>query len=392
MKNFKLYLPTKIIFGKDTESKAGQETKKYSKKVLLHYGGGSIKKYGLYEKITTSLKEEGIDCIELGGVQPNPRLSLVQEGIKICREEKIDFILAVGGGSVIDSAKSIAIGVPYSGDVWDFYTEKARPKEVLPIGVVLTIPATGSEASMGSVITNEEGWYKKACNHDLLRPQFAIMNPEVTYTLPPYQTSAGAVDIMAHVIERYFTNTDHVDLTDRLCEATLKTMIKNTPMALKDPKDYHARAEIMWAGTIAHNGILGTGRVEDWGSHRIEHELSGIYDVTHGAGLAVIIPAWMKYVYKHNINRFAQFAMRVWDVEYDFEYPENTALEGIRRLENFFQEIKMPTTLEELNIGQEHFEEMAQKCTQNKTQSVGSFVTLHEKDVVNIFQLATKAT
>ncbi|HBF38006.1 MAG TPA: NADH-dependent alcohol dehydrogenase, partial [Firmicutes bacterium] len=318
MEDFEFLSSTKIIFGRGVQNRVGKEIKSYSSKILLHYGGGSIKKSGLYEQLTDSLKAAGIDYLELSGVQPNPRLSLVHEGIEICRKQKLDFILAVGGGSVIDSAKAIALGVPYQGDVWDFYASKAVPKENLPVGVVLTIPAAGSEASKSSVITNEDGWYKWGLNIEMNRPRFAIMNPELTFTLPSYQTACGAVDIMAHIMERYFTNVSHVDLTDRLCEGALKTMIKTTPIALNNPENYDARAEMMWTSTLAHNDLLSTGRIGDWASHMIEQELSAVYDVAHGAGLAVIFPAWMKYTLHRNLERFIQFAVRVWDVEYDF--------------------------------------------------------------------------
>ena len=386
MQDFIFQSPTKIIFGKSAENQVGDEVKQYCDKILLHYGGGSIKRSGLYDRVVKSLKAKGIEIIELGGVKPNPRLSMVREGIKICRENNINFILAVGGGSVIDSAKAIAAGVPYEGDEWDFHTGKANPKNVLPIGVILTLPATGSEVSASAVITNEDGWYKESMNSDLLRPKFAIMNPELTYTLPDYQTACGAADMMAHVMERYFTNTPHVDLTDRLCEATLKTVIKNAPLALKDPKNYDVRAEIMWSGTIAHNGLLGTGREEDWGSHKIEHEISAIYDITHGAGLAVVFPAWMKYVYNINLKKFIQFSYRVWDVEVDLDNPESTALEGIKRLENFFREIGLPIRLKDMNISDERFEEMAQKCTMSGP--VGGLKKLYKEDVLNILNIA----
>ncbi|HBM76126.1 MAG TPA: NADH-dependent alcohol dehydrogenase [Clostridiaceae bacterium] len=386
MQDFIFQSPTKIIFGKSAENQVGDEVKQYCDKILLHYGGGSIKRSGLYDRVVKSLKAKGIEIIELGGVKPNPRLSMVREGIKICRENNINFILAVGGGSVIDSAKAIAAGVPYEGDEWDFHTGKANPKNVLPIGVILTLPATGSEVSASAVITNEDGWYKESMNSDLLRPKFAIMNPELTYTLPDYQTACGAADMMAHVMERYFTNTPHVDLTDRLCEATLKTIIKNAPLALKDPNNYDVRAEIMWSGTIAHNGLLGTGREEDWGSHKIEHEISAIYDITHGAGLAVVFPAWMKYVYNINLKKFIQFSYRVWDVEVDLDNPESTALEGIKRLENFFREIGLPTRLKDMNISDERFEEMAQKCTMSGP--VGGLKKLYKEDVLNILNIA----
>ncbi|HPC78289.1 MAG TPA: iron-containing alcohol dehydrogenase, partial [bacterium] len=355
---------------------------------LLHYGKGSIIKTGLYDRVVKSLKEEGIDFIELGGVQPNPRVSLVREGIEICRKNGINFILAIGGGSVIDSSKAIAVGVPYSGDVWDFYAGKMEPKTALPVGVVLTIPAAGSEASKSSVITNEDGWYKRSINTEIIRPRFAIMNPEVTFTLPPYQTACGAADIMAHVMERYFTNDKGVNFTDRLCEATLKTVIYNVPIVLKKPDDYDARAQIMWASTIAHNDLLSTGRTGDWASHGIEHELSGIYDIAHGAGLAIVFPAWMKYVYKHNIERFIQFAINVWNVEPNFESPERIALEGIERLKRFFKDIGLPTSLSEANIGEDRLEEMATKATERG--ELGEFVKLKKEDVLNILRSVLK--
>ncbi|MEJ6949912.1 iron-containing alcohol dehydrogenase [Natronospora cellulosivora (SeqCode)] len=388
MQNFEFHNTTKIIFGRDRENDIGKETKKYADKILLHYGGGSIKKYGLYAKLVKSLELAGVDFIELGGVRPNPRLSLVKEGIKICQENDINFILAVGGGSVIDSAKAIAIGVPYTGDVWDFYTGKAEIKEALPLGVVLTIPAAGSESSPSSVITKEEGDYKKGCGSKLIQPQFAILNPEVTFTLPDYQTACGAADIMAHIMERYFTHTKNVDLTDRLCESVLKTIIKNVPIVLENPKDYDARAEIMWAGSVAHNDLLGTGRVEDWASHAIEHEISGIYDVAHGAGLAIIFPAWMKYVYKENIKKFVQFAVRVWDIEADFENLEKTAIAGIEKLKGFFESIGLPVTFADLNLAEDKLEIMAEKCVEYG--EVGNFKKLGKEDVLNIYKLALK--
>lgn len=388
MENFNFICPTKIIFGKGTENRVGEETKKYSKKVLFVYGSGSIKKTGLYDKVVKSLSENNVEYIELSGVKPNPRLSLVYEGINKCRENDIDFILAVGGGSVIDTAKAIAVGVLYDGDVWDFFLGKAEIKKALPVGVILTLAATGSEASDSAVITNEDGWYKKGIHSDLIRPQFAIMNPELLYTLPAYQTAAGAADIMAHIMERYFTNVKNVDLTDRLCEATLKTVINNVPKLIEDPTDYDARAEVMWAGTIAHNGLLDTGRIGDWASHRIEHELSAIYDIAHGAGLAIIFPAWMKYVYKHDLDRFVQFAVKVWDVDLTYTDREAIALEGIKRLENFFRSIGLPVTLKDANIPYDKFAEMANKCTSNGTATVGQFVKLGKEDIINIYNIA----
>ncbi|MEM3712193.1 MAG: iron-containing alcohol dehydrogenase [Thermoproteota archaeon] len=384
MKDFEFHCPTKIIFGRGVEKKVGEEVAKYSKKILFHYGSGSIKRIGLYDKVVQSLREAGIEFIELSGVKPNPRLSLVKKGIQICRDEKIDFILAVGGGSVIDSAKAIAVGVPHGGDVWDFYTRKAEPKEALPIGVVLTIPGAGSEVSPSSVITNEEDLSKLSLTTELLRPRFAIMNPEVTFTVPPYQSSCGIADIMAHVMERYFTNVRNTDLTDGLCEATLKAVIKNAPIVLREPDNYDARAEIMWASSIAHNDLLETGRIADWASHIIEHEISGLYDVPHGAGLAVIFPSWMKYVYRNRLEKFVQFAVKVWNVDLDFENPEKTVLEGIERLRSFFKQIGLPTTLRELGIPMDKLEYMALRCTKQGHSTIGNLVKLGKDDVLTI--------
>jgi alcohol dehydrogenase len=386
MQDFVFQCATRIVFGKGTEKQAGAETARWARKVLLHTGGASARTSGLLDRVCASLKDAGVEWVELPGVVPNPRLSLVREGIDICRKKGIGFVLAVGGGSVIDSAKAIAIGVPHKGDVWDFYTNKAKPAEMLPVGVVLTIPAAGSEASSGSVITNEDGLQKRPCDNPVMRPAFAIMNPELTCTLPPFQTACGAADIMAHVFERYFTRVAAVDFTDRLCEATLQTIIRNVPIVLQNPADYDARAEIMWASTLAHNDIVGTGRAPDWGSHMIEHELSAIYDVAHGAGLAVVFPAWMKHVYRTDVTRFAQFAVRVWGVPYDFASPERTALEGIRRLQGFFKSIGLPTTLKELGASTDRLEEMAKKAV--LYGPLGSFVKLDKDAVVAIYKLA----
>ena len=386
MNNFTFVNNTKIIFGKDTHIEIGKEVKKYSSKILLHYGGGSIKKTGLYDEIIKSLKTEGIEYVELADVQPNPTLQHVYKGIKLCKQHQIDFILAIGGGSVIDSAKAIAVGVLYDGDVWDFYTNKETPTETLPVGVVLTIAASGSEGSGSSVITNEDGWYKRPLDTDIIKPAFSILNPELTYTLPKYQTMCGVADIMSHVIERYFTNVKDVDLTDRLCESTLKTVINHARVLLENPTDYSARAEIMWAGTLAHNGLLDTGRIGDWATHMIEHEVSGIYDVTHGAGLTAIFPSWMRYVMNENIDKFVQFAVRVWDVDFAFDNKETIALEGIKRMENFFKEIGLPTTLSELNIPNDRFEEMAEKSVE--FGPIGNFKELNKDDVLNILKMS----
>lgn len=386
MRNFVFSNITKIVFGRGAEDKVGQEAARYGRKVLLHYGGGHIVRSGLKAKVENSLREAGLEIIELGGVQPNPRLSLVRQGIELVRRENVDLILAVGGGSVIDSAKAIAIGVPYDGDVWDFYAGKAEAEESLPLGVVLTIPAAGSESSPSSVITNEDGWLKRGYSALVLRPRFALLNPELTYSLPAYQTACGVADMMAHIMERYFTNEPEVSFSDQLCEAALRGIIQEAPRAIAEPENYGARANIMWAGTIAHNDLLGMGRVGDWASHDIEHELSALYDIAHGAGLAIVFPAWMKYVYRHNPNRFVQFAVRVFSVEQDFFNPERTILEGIRRLEDFFKRIGLPTRLHEAGIPADRLEEMARKATANGP--LGGFVPLEEKDVLAIYELA----
>ena len=386
MENFEFISPTRIVFGRGTEKRVGEFTSKYSKKILLHYGGKSLKASGLYDTVMDSLKQAGIEVYELGGVVPNPRLSLVREGIRLCRENNIDFILAAGGGSVIDSAKSIAMGARYDGDVWDFYTEKATAKDSLGVGVLLTVPGAGSEGSDGSVITDEKSGYKRAANSFLVIPKFAIMNPEVTFTIPLPTTAASSADIMMHVFERYFTNVRHVDFTDRLCEAVLKTITANLPVVLREPDNYDARAEIMWASTVAHNELLTTGRIGDWGSHMIEHEISAIYDIAHGAGLTIVSPAWMKYVFRHDLNRFVQFAVRVWGVDLEYGSLEAVALEGIRKMELFFRECNLPVRLSDLNINGDKIEEMADKAVQYG--DIGNFVRLGKKDVLEILKLA----
>jgi len=388
MNNFNFDNRTKIIFGKGTESEVGKLTKIYGKKVLLHFGGGSIKRFGLYAKILKSLHENNIDFIELGGVAPNPRLGLVNEGIALCRKEKVDFILAVGGGSVIDSAKAIAMGVPYNGDVWDFFDGKALVDAALPLGVVLTIPAAGSETSTATVITKEEGLIKRGSGSPLVVPMFAIMNPELTYTLPNFQTACGAVDMIGHVIERYITKVKNVELTDRLCESVIRTVINNAPKAITNNNDYNARAEIMWSGTLAHNGLVGTGRQDDWASHGIEHELSAIYDIAHGAGLAMIYPAWMKYVYKEDVNRFAMFANKVFNIDINPFDLEETALKGIKALEDFYVSIGMPIRMSDLDIDGKNIDLMAEKATLNGKMTLGAFKVLDINDVKAIYKLA----
>ena len=387
MNNFNFYSPTYFVFGKNRESEAGKYVKRFGgSKVLIHYGGGSVIKSGLLDRVKVSLTEENISFAELGGVVPNPRSGLVYEGVEICKREKIDFILAVGGGSAIDSAKAIAIGALYDGDFWDFYTGK-RVENALPVATILTISAAGSEGSTGSVITHEDGMLKRAANSEALRPVFSVLNPELTCSLPAYQTACGATDMMAHVLERYFTNTKDVEITDRLCEAVLLTVIKEAPKALANPNDYEARANIMWAGTVAHNDICGVGREQDWSTHQIEHELSGLYDVAHGAGLAVMFPAWMKYVMKHDVMRFAQFAVRVWGCEMDFQHPENTAKEGILKFEQFLTSIGMPIRFSELGAKAEDIPTLA-KTMGLGTGTLGSFVKLTTEDVTKIYELA----
>ena len=391
MDNFNFYSPTEFVFGKGTENESGKYVVKYGgSKVLIHYGSSSAVKSGLLDRVINSLDQCGVSYVTLGGVKPNPRDTLVYEGIQLCREENVDFILSVGGGSCIDSAKAIALGVPYDGDFWDFYGTGKPIEKALPIGTVLTIAAAGSEGSGASVITKEDGMLKRDTGSDLLRPLFSILNPELTQTLPAYQTACGATDIMAHVFERYFTNTKEVEITDRLCEAVLLTMRKETPKVIKNPGNYDARANIMWAGTVAHNDIVGVGRSQDWNSHRIEHELSGLYDCAHGAGLAVIMPAWMEFVYKHNVLRFAQMAVRVWGCEMNFEHPEETALEGISCFRKFLHEIGMPINFKELGANPEDIPVLVAKLGLGKGKT-GGFVSLSSEDVTEIYHIAAKA-
>ena len=389
MDNFNFYSPTYFAFGKGKETEVGALVKRFGgTKVLLHYGGGSIKTNGAYDGVVKSLNEAGIPFVELGGVKPNPRSGLVYEGIELCRKEGVDFILAVGGGSAIDSSKAIALGVPYEGDFWDFYGTGKEVEKALPVGTVLTIAAAGSEGSNGSVITNEENLLKWSAGSDNIRPKFSILNPEFTCSLGAYQTACGITDIMVHVMERYFTNTKNVETTDRICEALLKAMITEAPKVMADPQDYDARANIMWAGMLAHNDVCGVGRVQDWASHDIEHELSSFYDCAHGAGLAVICPAWMKYVYRHDIGRFAQFAVRVWGCDMDFSNPERTALEGIARWENFLKSIGMPLSFAEIGAKEEDIPMMVEHLS--KRGGVGGFVRILDKEAEDIFRLAVR--
>ena len=389
MENFTFYSPTKFVFGKDTENQAGAMVKEFGgSKVLLHFGGKSAEKSGLLGRVRQSLTAAGVEYVELGGVHPNPLSDLVYTGIDLCRKNGVDFILAVGGGSVIDSAKAIAMGACYDGDFWDFYSYKVQAKKALPVGTVLTIAAAGSEGSGDSVITKVEGMVKRGYGNECIRPRFSILNPALTQTLPAYQTACGATDIMAHVCERYFTNTMNVETTDRLCEAVLLAMINETPKVIAEPNNYEARANIMWAGMVAHNNIVGVGRDQDWNSHGIEHELSGMYDCAHGAGLAVIMPAWMKFVMKHDVMRFAQFATRVWGCKMDFSDPEKTAREGIAAFRNFLTSIGMPAKLSEVGGKEEDIPQLAKNFGLPEGGTTGGFVHLTTKDIEEIYRLA----
>lgn len=392
MNNFSFYSPTEFVFGKGQENNCGALVKKYGgSRVLIHYGGGSAVRSGLLDRVKASLDAAGVTYVTLGGVKPNPRDTLIYEGIELCRKENVDFILSVGGGSCIDSSKGIALGVPYDGDFWDFYGTGKPVEKALPIGTVLTIAAAGSEGSGASVVTKEEGKLKRDVGSDMLRPRFSVLNPELTQTLPPFQTACGATDIMAHVFERYFTNTPEVEITDRLCEAILITMVKETPRVIENPDNYEARANIMWAGTVAHNDIVGVGRGQDWNSHGIEHELSGLYDVAHGAGLAVIMPAWMEFVYKHNPMRFAQMATRVFGCQMNFENPEATAVEGIKRFRKFLHDIGMPINFDELGAKAEDIPYLVKMFGLGDGKT-GGFVSLSSDDVAAIYTIASKAT
>lgn len=392
MKDFNYYAPTEVVFGENSEEQVAALVKKYGgTKVLVHYGGKSAERSGLLDKICRLLTEGGIAFKKFGGVVPNPRLSLVHEGIKLCREEGIDFILAVGGGSVIDSSKAIAYGVPYEGEVWDFYLGKDKATEMLPVACVLTIPAAGSEMSEASVITNEDGDVKLGYSNNLSRPKFAIMNPKRTFTLPPYQTAAGVTDMMMHTMERYFTKDDDMDLTTDIAETMLRSMKDAIFAVLKNPEDYRYRAQIMWGGSLMHNGLTGCGVTEDWATHQLEHELSGMFDVTHGAGLAAIWPSWARYVMHENLSRFVRFAVNVMDIPNDFTDPEGTALKGIEAMERFYHAIGMPINIKELigkDITDEEIKEMTRKCSRNYQHTCGQLKVLKAEDMENIYKMA----
>lgn len=390
MESFNFFAPTFFAFGKGRENDCGELVKRFGgSKVLIHYGGGSVVRSGLLDRVKESLKKASIEFVELGGVMPNPRSGLVYEGIELSKKENVDFILAVGGGSTIDSSKAIAAGVVYDGDFWDFYQGK-RIEEALPVGTILTIAAAGSEGSPDSVITNEDGMIKRGASGDAIRPKFSILNPELTETLPAYQTACGITDIIAHLYERYLTNSKDVEVTDRLIESLILTMKTEAPKVMANLEDYEARANIMWAGMVAHNNIVGVGRSQDWTSHQIEHELSALYDCAHGAGLAVTMPAVFTYNMSHDVMRFAQIAVRVWGCQMDFSHPERTAKEGIEALRSFLISIGMPKNFEELGAKENDIEKLAYTCCYGKGNEggqIGGFVSLNQKDVEAIYRL-----
>ncbi len=388
MDNFTFYSPTYFVFGKEQEKQAGSLVKRFGgSRVLIHYGSGSVVRSGLLGRVKESLEKAGVSYVELGGVKPNPRSGLVYEGIDLCRREGVDFVLAVGGGSAIDSSKAIAAGAIYDGDFWDFYCGRNIDK-ALPIGTILTISAAGSEGSGDSVITNENGMFKRGASGEGIRPSFSILNPQLTTTLPPYQTACGITDIMAHLMERYLTNTKDVVTTDRMIEALMLAMIEEGPKAIADPLDYEARANIMWAGMMAHNNSCGVGRSQDWNSHDIEHELSALYDCAHGAGLAVTFPAYLSYVYKHDVDRIAQLAVRVWGCKDDPENREAVALEGIEKLREFSKSIGMPVTFAEIGGCEKDIPKLAYSCCYGNGRDgfMHGFAKLSEEDVANIYR------
>ena len=391
MQNFNYYAPTRVVFGKGTENEVGKLIKEQNcKKVLVHYGGGSVIRSGLLDRVYTSLGAEGIAYTTLGGVVPNPRLSKVREGIELCQREGVDFILAVGGGSVIDSSKAIGYGLTNEGDVWDFYAKKRTASACLPIGTILTISAAGSEMSDSSVITNEDGWIKRGYSSNYCRCKFAVMNPELTYTLPDYQTQSGCVDIMMHTMERYLNHSTNMEMTDGISEALIRTVMKNSRILKQDPTNYEARAEVMWAGSLSHNGLTGCGTDGgDWASHQLEHELGGMFDVAHGAGLAAVWGSWARYVYKDRADRFAKLAENVLMVPHD-DNLEKTALAGIEAMEDYYRSVDMPTSLRELGIEptEEQIQELADKCSFQNTRTIGKVKVLNREDIAKIYRMA----
>ena len=394
MDHFQFHAPTQVVFGKNTEAQAGHWCKYYgAHKVLVHFGGHSAKKSGLLDRVCDSLKAAGLDYVLLGGVVPNPQLGLIREGIELCRKEKVDFILAVGGGSVIDSAKGIGYGLANPGDVWDYYAKKKEVHACAPLGAVLTIAAAGSEMSNCSVVTNEDGWLKRGLSTDYGYCKFAIMNPELTYTLPAYQTASGCTDIIVHTLERYFTapSTHQLELIDGIAETLLRTVMRNTSIALNNPTNYNARAEIMWGGTLSHNDTTGDRSFGDWSCHQLEHELSAMFGVAHGAGLASVWANWARYVYKENPHRFAQLATNVFNIPYNYENVEATARAGIAAMESFFHHIGMPTNIHELigkELSEEEIKALAYKCSFMHTRTIGQFKVLQLEDMENIYRAA----
>jgi hypothetical protein len=394
MQNFNYYAPTQVVFGRNTENQLASLVKKYGgKKVLVHYGGQSAIKSGLMATVEKQLSDAGIEYVKLGGVVPNPRLSLVRKGIELCKAEGIDFLLAVGGGSVIDSCKAISSGRYYDGDVWILYEHKDHATKYLPIGCILTIPAAGSEMSNGSVITNDEveSWLKKDYCVDEFRCKFAIMNPELTYTLPAWQTACGITDMMMHTMERYFSKDDDMETTDAIAEAVLRTCMKEGRKALDNPTDYTSRANVMWAGTLAHNDLTGCGTTGDWATHCIEHELSGMFDVSHGAGLAAMWGSWARYCREENMPRFARFAHNVMGIDTTGMSDLEAAEAGIQAMEKFFRSIGMPTNIHTLigkEVSETEIEEMADKCTNGDTITIGGLKVLRKEDIVKIYQMA----
>ena len=391
MGNFQYYTPTKIVFGRGAEEQTGQlAAEQGCKKVLVHYGSGSVVRSGLLERICRSLDAAGISYVSLGGVVPNPRLSLVYEGIRLARKEQVDFILAVGGGSVIDSAKAIGYGVANEGDVWDFYEKRRTAKACLPIGVVLTIAAAGSEMSDSSVITKEEGWLKRGYSSNYARARFAVMNPELTMTLPKYQTASGCVDIMMHTMERYFNHSENMEMTDGISEHLLRTVMKNAKILMNEPDNYQARAEVMWAGSLSHNGLTGCGTGGgDWASHQLEHELGGMFDVAHGAGLAAVWGSWARYVMDAEPERFAKFAVNVMGVEPEAEKLK-TAQKGIEAMEDFYRALDMPVCIGDMGIEltEEQMRELAEKCSHFGKRTIGCIKKLDREDMYQIYKEA----
>ncbi|MBR5509915.1 MAG: iron-containing alcohol dehydrogenase [Lachnospiraceae bacterium] len=391
MVNFEYYAPTQVVFGKDTELQTGKLVKEYgASKVLVHYGGSSAKKSGLLDRVCASLGEAGIPYVTLGGVVPNPRLSLVREGIALCKKEGVDFLLAVGGGSVIDSAKAIGYGLFNDCDPWLFFDRQTQAKGCTPLGAVLTIAAAGSEMSNSCVITNEDGWLKRGYSTNYARCRFAVLNPELTCTLPAYQTASGCVDIMMHSMERFFSHAKGTELTDGICESLIRTVMKQAKVLRDDPSNYDARADVMWASSLSHNGLTGCGTTGDWATHQIEHELGGMFDVAHGAGLAAVWGSWARYVYQEEPEKFAQFAVNVLDIPAGKKSAEDLAMEGICAMEDYFRSIHMPTSLTELGISptDAQIEDMAQKCMHFGKRTIGGFKVLKAEDVVKIYHMA----